>query len=83
MGEVRPGFDRQCMESVHAVGLGERGVQRDGLLEFLYCLSQKTRFPIGAPKDYPQLGPITELAEHALENLLCQSELMLLEVSQA
>src|SRR6266446_3229820 len=50
-------------------------------LEFLYCFSQETRFSIGAAKDNSELGPISELPDHAVKNLLGGNDLMLLEIS--
>ncbi len=64
------------------MGARKMKVKGNSFFEFFYGFGQKTGFAIGAPKDNAELGPISELLDHAVKNLLRGSDLMLLEISK-
>ena len=65
------------------MGAREMKVEGNRFFELLDGFGQKPRLAICAAKDDAQLRTVAELPEHALENSLRGSNLMLLEMSKA
>ena len=62
------------------MGAREMKIEGNSLLEFFDGFGQKACFAISATKDNAQLGPVSELLDHPVKNLLRGSNLMLLEI---